>query len=114
MTVEELREKLNLQNKYENFYDFRRRVLQQAKEDIEKHTNMRFTWTEIKARKGRKIERIMFDIQVSDPVQVELPFSPDKVDMSKHKKLQKTLARSASSPKKRAGKCLATSRTNLH
>ena len=36
MTVEELREKLNLQNKYENFYDFRRRVLQQAKEDIEK------------------------------------------------------------------------------
>lgn len=91
MTVEELREKLNLQNKYENFYDFRRRVLQQAKEDIEKHTNMRFTWTEIKARKGRKIERIMFDIQVSDPVQVELPFSPDKVDMSKHKKLQENL-----------------------
>src|SRR5690625_7211253 len=90
MKVEELQEKLNLQNKYENFYDFRRRVLQQAKEDIEKHTNMRFTWTEIKARKGRKMERIMFDIQVSDPVQVELPFSPDKVDMRKHKKLQET------------------------
>src|SRR5690625_263214 len=45
MTVEELREKLNLQNKYENFAHFRRRVLQQAKEDIEKHTKMRITWT---------------------------------------------------------------------
>src|SRR5690625_7965307 len=58
MTVEELREKLNLQNKYENFAHFRRRVLQQAKEDVEKHTNMRFTWQELKAKKGRKIDEI--------------------------------------------------------
>src|SRR5690625_5066041 len=74
MTVEELREKLNLQNKYENFAHFRRRVLQQAKEDVEKHTNMRFTWQELKAKKGRKIDGLIFDIKVSDPEQTELDF----------------------------------------
>jgi plasmid replication initiation protein len=91
MSVEELREKLNLKNKYENFYDFRRRVLKQAQKDVEAHTNMSFTWKEIKAKKGRKIERLIFDIKVTDPEQVEMDFSVPKVDMSKHKILQKHL-----------------------
>lgn len=91
MTVEELREKLNLQNKYENFAHFRRRVLEQAQEDVEKHTNMRFTWQELKAKKGRKIDGLIFDIKVSDPEQTELDFDGQKVDMSKHKKLQENL-----------------------
>src|SRR5699024_2616849 len=88
MKVEELRQKLNVQNKYENFYNFRKRVLEQAQKDVEKHTNMSFTWDEIKARKGRKIERLLFDIEVSDPTQTELDFQAPKVDMSKHKTLQ--------------------------
>src|SRR5699024_3865493 len=87
----ELRQKLNLQNKYENFYNFRKRVLEQAQKDVEKHTNMSFTWDEIKARKGRKIERLLFDIEVSDPTQTELDFQAPKVDMSKHKTLQNNL-----------------------
>lgn len=91
MTVEELRQKLNLQNKYPNFYDFRKRVLKQAKKDVEEHTNMSFTWEEIKAKKGRKIERLIFDIEVSDPEQTEIDFSAPKVDKSKHKTLQKHL-----------------------
>lgn len=91
MEVEELREKLNLQNKYKNFYDFRKRVLKQAQKDVEAHTNMTFTWDEIKARKGRKIERLLFDIEVSDPTQTELDFDAPKVDMSKHQTLQNHL-----------------------
>lgn len=91
MEVEELRQKLNLQNKYKNFYDFRKRVLKQAQKDVEAHTNMSFTWKEIKARKGRKIERLLFDIEVSDPTQTELDFQAPKVDMSKHKTLQNHL-----------------------
>lgn len=91
MTVEELREKLNLQNKYKNFYDFRRRVLKQAQKDVEEHTNMSFTWEEIKAKKGRKIERLIFDIDVSDPEQVEMDFEVPTVDRSKYKTLQKHL-----------------------
>lgn len=91
MRVDELREKLNLQNKYINFYDFRRRVLKQAQKDVEEHTNMRFTWEEIKANKGRKIERLIFDIEVSDPTQAEMDFNAPTVDRSKHKTLQKHL-----------------------
>jgi plasmid replication initiation protein len=91
MEVEELRKKLNLQNKYENFYDFRKRVLKQAQKDVEEHTNMSFSWKEIKARKGRKIERLLFDIEVSDPTQTELDFDAPKVDMSKHQTLQNHL-----------------------
>lgn len=91
MEVKELRQKLNLQNKYENFYDFRKRVLNQAKKDVEEHTNMSFTWKEIKAKKGRKIERLIFDIEVYDPEQVEMEFNVPSVDMSKHQTLQKHL-----------------------
>jgi len=91
MEVEELRQKLNLQNKYKNFYDFRKRVLKQAQKDVESRTNMSFTWDEIKARKGRKIERLLFDIKVSDPTQTELDFQTPKVDMSKHQTLQNHL-----------------------
>src|SRR5690625_3237308 len=88
MTVEELTEKLNLKNTYEYFAHYRSRVLQQAKEDVENHTNMRFTWQELKAKKGRKIDGLIFDIKVSDPEQTELDIDGQKVDMSKHKKLQ--------------------------
>jgi plasmid replication initiation protein len=91
MSVEELRAKLNLQNKYKNFAHFRINVLKKAQKDVEKHTNMSFTWDEIKARKGRKIERLIFDIKVSDPKQTEMDFSAPKVDMSKHKNLQASL-----------------------
>jgi len=91
MPVEELREKLNLQNKYENFAHLRTYVLEQAQKDVEEHTNMNFSWEEIKAKKGRKIERLIFDIEVKDPEQVEMDFSTPSVDMSKHKTLQKNL-----------------------
>lgn len=91
MTVEELREILNLQNKYKNFSHFRRRVLKQAQKDVAEHTNMEFTWDEIKAKKGRKIERLIFDIEVSDPEQTEMDFSTPKVDRSKYKTIQKHL-----------------------
>src|SRR5699024_5030635 len=52
---------------------------------------MNFSWEEIKAKKGRKIERLIFDIEVKDPEQVEMDFSTPSVDMSKHKTLQKNL-----------------------
>lgn len=91
MSVDELREKLNLQNKYPNFSHLRKYVLKQAQKDIEEHTNMSFTWDEIKAKKGRKIERLIFDIKVSDPEQTELDFNAPKVDRSQYKTLQKHL-----------------------
>jgi plasmid replication initiation protein len=91
MSVEDLREKLNLKNKYENFAHLRKYVLEQGQKDVETNTNMSFQWKEIKAKKGRKIERLIFDIEVTDPEQVEMDFNAPSVDMSKHQTLQNHL-----------------------
>src|SRR5699024_2594553 len=88
MEVEELRQKLNLHNKYKNFYDFRQRVLKQAQKDVESRTNMSFTWDEIKARNWRKIERLLFDIKASHPTLTEFDIQTPKGDMNKHQTLQ--------------------------
>ncbi len=95
MPVKELREKLNLQNKYANFAHLRKRVLKQAQKDVEAHTNMSFQWREIKAKRGRKIDRLIFDIEITDPEQVEIDFdasdNASTVDMSKYPAIQKHL-----------------------
>src|SRR5699024_123594 len=45
---QELRQILNLKKKYKNFYDFRKLVLKQTQKDDVAHTNISFTWKEIK------------------------------------------------------------------
>lgn len=63
--VEDLRHSLGLEDKYKNFSHFRTRVLKKAQKDVQKHTNMRFTWKELKRAygrgKGKKITHIKFD-----------------------------------------------------
>lgn len=81
VSVEELRHRLALKNKYNSFYNFRKRVLEKAQKDLQKHTNMRFTWEEQKnARgrgKGRKITHIKFDFSWK-PNQMNLPIEEPK------------------------------------
>jgi len=62
----QLRELLNLENKYKLYSDFRKRVLDFSKEHIEKHTNLRFKWKGI-TKRGRKVVAIEFyDIHEQD------------------------------------------------
>src|SRR5699024_3930834 len=83
VSVKDLRFELGLENKYKSFYDFRERILKKAQEDLQKHTNMRFTWEEEKnARgrgKGRKITDIIFDFSWK-PDQMNLPIEEPKKD----------------------------------
>lgn len=97
-SVEDLRFSLNLEDKYSNFSHFRRYVLQKAQKDVKKHTNMRFEWEEESRGKGRKVTHLIFEFEfIAD--QMDLPlssankadFAVPKVDMSKHKPLQKNL-----------------------
>lgn len=61
ITVDELRGRLELEDKYTNtFTDFRRYVLKTAQKDIHQHTNLRFQWSEFK--QGRRIHRLYFEI----------------------------------------------------
>lgn len=81
VSVDELRFKLGLENKYQDFYMFRKRVLKKAQEDLRKNTNMRFTWQEEKNAigrgKGRKITHIKFDFSWK-PNQMNLPIEEQK------------------------------------
>ena len=55
----ELRELLNVENKYKLYSDFRKRILDFSKEHIEKNTNLRFKWEGI-TKRGRKVVVIRF------------------------------------------------------
>lgn len=63
VSVEELRFSLNIEDKYSNFSDLRRRVLKKAQKDVKKHTNMRFEWEEESRGKGRKITHLTFEFE---------------------------------------------------
>ncbi|NIW00544.1 RepB family plasmid replication initiator protein [Candidatus Saccharibacteria bacterium] len=77
ISVKELREALDLQDKYKNFSHFRSYVLKKAQKDLKKHTNMRFTWEEEKRGRGRKITDLVFEFEfVAD--QMDLPMEIKK------------------------------------
>lgn len=59
ITLEELKHRLSLDNKYNTYTLFKRRVVEQAQKELE-HTDMAFTFKEIK--KGRKVDRLEFKV----------------------------------------------------
>jgi plasmid replication initiation protein len=71
VSVDDLRFSLGLENKYRNFSDFRRYVLKKAQKDLQKHTNMRFEWSQESRGKGRKITHLIFDFS----------FKPDQMNL---------------------------------
>jgi plasmid replication initiation protein len=60
-TLEELRSKLGVENKYPHWINFRQRVLDPAQEELEEKTDIMFTYEPIK--KGRSIEKVKFIIK---------------------------------------------------
>lgn len=55
----QLRELLNVEDKYKLYANFRKRILDFSKEHIEKNTNLRFKWEGVTQR-GRKVIAIRF------------------------------------------------------
>lgn len=66
-----LREMLDLGDKYERIETLRRRVIDPAIAEINKHTDLRVTVTP--ERKGRKVIGFHFDITLDDQMALELP-----------------------------------------
>lgn len=58
--VDELKFRMNLEDKYKTYTLFKRRVIEQAQKELE-HTDMAFDFIEIKT--GRKVQRIEFRIK---------------------------------------------------
>ena len=69
--LQRLREMLDLGDKYADIKDLRRRVLDPAIKEINKHTDLRVVVTP--DRKGRKVVGFHFDITQDDQIPLDLP-----------------------------------------
>jgi len=90
ITIKELREILDVKNKYKLYSDFKRRILLQAQEEINEKTDLKIDFEEIKT--GRKVTAIKFIIKKKENPPKELVFeeniqkeeySPEVVELFK-------------------------------
>jgi hypothetical protein len=81
MPIQELHETLSVPDSFRNKYaDFRRKVLDRAREDIQKNTSLKFEWIPVKAQ--RAISSIKFVFSAPDALE-----PPSEVEQ--HRALQK-------------------------
>lgn len=59
-SIQELKEMLDVQDKYPLYANFKQRVILKAQEDLEKSTDIRFTFDEVKS--GKQITELLFHI----------------------------------------------------
>lgn len=62
--VDELKKHFDLEDKYNHFYHFKARVLERAKQEINKYSDIHFSYDLIKL--GRSVEKIRFHIRRKD------------------------------------------------
>jgi len=73
-TIEDLKNNLDIQDKYKYFFNFKARVLEQAKREINKHSNIKFSY---KVKKlGRSPNEIEFTVSRKPKEQPDLPGLP--------------------------------------
>ncbi len=63
-SVDELKDMLEVKNKYELYGDFRRFVLETAKEELKKNSKLNFDYT-VQSKKGRKVDKLLFVVNNS-------------------------------------------------
>ncbi|OIK14231.1 replication protein RepB [Bacillus sp. MUM 116] len=76
-TLVELRIKLGIPDKYPKWINFRQRVLDHAKDELEEKTDITFTYETIK--KGRSVEKVKFKIK-QNPKVSSIPDIQEKMD----------------------------------
>jgi plasmid replication initiation protein len=77
MTVEEFRHSLGLENKYERFWQLRRRVIEQARGEMKEKADICFTYNVL--RDGNSPRAIEFYIHENNPVVEELRESASQI-----------------------------------
>jgi len=76
MTIDEIKEILGVKEKYSRYYNLKMRILKQAQKDLLEHTDIGFTFSEIKA--GRKVHSIKFHIYQNPSKQQTQPSKKQK------------------------------------
>ena len=64
-TISDLKNHLDLTGRYANFFDFKRRILEKAKKEINKHSDIKFSY-EVK-KLGRSPNEIIFTVSKKSP-----------------------------------------------
>jgi plasmid replication initiation protein len=78
ISVEEFREILGLQDKYEYFSHLEHHVIKKAQEEIQDKTDIHFTYDA--EREGRSVERVKFFIHQSEEEEPETPRMEDRTE----------------------------------
>ena len=60
--LDQLKEILGVSDKYHKYSNFKSRILLRAQKDLQKHTDISFTFDEIASNGGRKIDKLVFYI----------------------------------------------------
>jgi plasmid replication initiation protein len=68
LTVADLKFWLKIEKKYPEYYEFKRWVLEPSKEELEKYTDIRFTYREAE-KEGKKIISLEFNIYDNEPTE---------------------------------------------
>ena len=82
-TLEELRDKLGLENKYPKWINFRQRVLDHSQKELAEKTDITFEYEAIK--KGRSVHKVRFKIKSNSNLSLSLP------DEEIHEQMEKVL-----------------------
>ena len=69
ITLEKFKQQLELENKYNRFFDIKRRIIEPAVQELRKKSNLIIEWRPV--RKGRAVVALIFVFQ-EDP-QGQLP-----------------------------------------
>jgi len=89
-TIEDLKHQLDVTDKYKHFFNFKARVLEQAKKEINKHSDIKFSFKVIKL--GRSPHEIEFTVSRKGKEQPEPPtlleYKPTKLSPAVFEKAQ--------------------------
>ncbi len=66
LSIKDLKFWLRIESKYPEYYEFKRWVLEPAKQELEQYTDIRFTYTEAE-KEGKKIISLEFTIYENEP-----------------------------------------------
>jgi len=89
--IEKLKFFLGITGQYKNFHQFKKKILESSKEEINAHTDINIDY-EVSRKKGKKVEELEFTIQTKKSKQAALPGgkkNDGKKEMSYEDKLKK-------------------------
>ncbi len=75
--VEELKNILGLSNRYKNYFDFKKKVIEQARKELEQNAEIYFEFKELK--NGKKVEVIEFTILKNSSSLVDMVLSENSI-----------------------------------